>query len=95
VLRDSDGNDAPFKGEFRQIQAPERITWTFIYDVAPYNEDAAVETIVFTEDGDVTTVTVTSHYSSVEVRDAMAASGMAEGAAETWDRLEEYAASLA
>jgi uncharacterized protein YndB with AHSA1/START domain len=95
VLRDSDGNDAPFKGEFLQIQAPERITWTFIYDVAPYNESPAVETLDFAEEDGVTTITVTSDYGTVEVRDAVVASGMAEGAAETWDRLEEYAASLA
>ena len=46
VLRDSDGNEAPFKGEFREIQPPERLTWTFIYDVAPFNEHEAVETVV-------------------------------------------------
>lgn len=95
VVTDSDGNDAPFKGEFREIQAPDHITWTFIYDVAPYNESAAVERIEFAEDDGVTTITVTSDYGSVEIRDAMAASGMAEGAAQTWDRLEEYVASLA
>lgn len=95
VLRDSDGNDAPFKGEFKEIQAPERLTWTFIYDVAPFNENAAVETIIFTEEDGVTTLTVTSDYGTVELRDAMASSGMAEGAAETWDRLEEYAVTLA
>lgn len=94
VLLDADGNEAPFKGEFREIQAPERLTWTFIYDVPPFNEHAAVETIVFTEDTGQTTLTVTSVYPSIEVRDAVAGSGMAEGAAETWDRLEEYAGTL-
>lgn len=95
VLKDSDGNDAPFKGEFREIKAPERLTWTFVYDVPPFNESAAVETIVFTEVDGKTTITVTSVAPSIEDRDAMAASGMADGAAETYDRLEEYAVSLA
>ncbi|HEX2052575.1 MAG TPA: SRPBCC family protein [Actinomycetota bacterium] len=95
VLRDSDGNDAPFKGEFREIVEPERITWTFIYDVEPFNADEAVETIVFTEQDGKTLVTVTSVYPSIEARDGAAATGMADGAAETWDRLEEYASTLA
>jgi uncharacterized protein YndB with AHSA1/START domain len=94
VLRDSDGNEAPFKGEFREIQPPERLTWTFIYDVEPYNEHEAVETIVFTEEDGQTTITVTSVYPSIEIRDAFASTGMAEGAAETWDRLEEYVSTL-
>ena len=41
-----------------------------------------------------TTITVTSFYPSIEVRDAVLSTGMTEGAAETWDRLEEYAATL-
>jgi uncharacterized protein YndB with AHSA1/START domain len=94
VLRGADGAEAPFKGEFREIKRPERITWTFIYDVPPYDNDAAVETIVFTEEDGRTVITVTSIYPSIESRDAAAASGMAEGASETWDRLEEYAATL-
>lgn len=95
VLTDSDGNDAPFKGEFREIVEPDRITWTFVFDVEPYNADEAVETIVFSEQDGRTLVTVTSVYPSIEVRDGVIASGMSEGAAETWDRLEEYAQSLA
>ena len=47
VLRDADGTEYPFKGEFREIQPPERLTWTFIYDVEPFNEHESVETIVF------------------------------------------------
>ncbi len=94
VLQDSEGNQQPFKGEFREIQAPERITWTFIYDVPPFNEQAAVETVVFSEEDGKTTIRVTSVAPSFESRDAMAASGMAEGAAETYDRLEEYAVTL-
>lgn len=94
VLRNADGSETPFKGEFREIKRPERITWTFIFDVPPYNEDAAVETIVFGEEGGRTTITVTSVYPSIEVRDAVVASGMAEGAGETWDRLDEYISTL-
>ena len=96
VLRDADGTEYPFKGEFREIQAPERLTWTFIYDVEPFNQqDGVVETILFREEDGETTLTVTSFCPSFEVRDAILSSGMSEGLAETWDRLEEYVATLA
>lgn len=94
VLRDAEGNDQPFKGDFKQIQPPELLTWTFVYDVPPYNEEQAVETIAFSEQDGTTTITVTSVASSLESRNAMMASGMAQGAAETYDRLEEYASTL-
>lgn len=94
VLLDSDGNEQPFKGEFREIQAPERLTWTFIYDVPPHNEEAAVERMVFSEEDGKTTITVTTSAGSFESRDEVLASGMFEGAAETYDRLEEYALTL-
>ena len=58
VLRDADGTEYPFKGEFREIQAPKRLTWTFIYDVEPFNQqEGVVETILFNEeDGKTETV---------------------------------------
>ena len=96
VLQNADGTEQyPFKGEFRAIQAPERLTWTFIYDVEPFNEHESVETIVFSEEDGETTITVTSFYPSIEIRDAVLSTGMTEGAAETWERLEEYAGTLA
>jgi uncharacterized protein YndB with AHSA1/START domain len=94
VLRDAGGSEYPFRGEFREIRAPERLTWTFIFDVEPFNEHETLETIVFGEEDGRTTLTVTSFYPSIEVRDAVLATGMVEGAAETWERLEEYAATL-
>jgi uncharacterized protein YndB with AHSA1/START domain len=94
VLRDADGSEYPFKGEFLEIQAPERLTWTFIFDVEPFNEHEGVETMIFSEDDGQTTLTVTSVYPSIEIRDAVVSTGMVEGAAETYERLEEYAVTL-
>ena len=95
VLRNADGSEEyPFKGEFREIQAPERLTWTFIFDVEPFNEDEGLETMIFTEEDGQTTLTITSFSPSIEIRDAVLSTGMAEGAAETYDRLEEYLAAL-
>lgn len=96
VTKDGDGNTSPFKGTFKEIKAPERLAWTFMYDMPPFNSDpdGGLETMVFTEEGGVTTITATSISNSFEEREQMLAPGMAEGAAQTWDRLEEYAATL-
>lgn len=94
VLNDSDGNDQPFKGTFKEIQSPERLTWTFCYDVPPMDEEV-VEEMTFTEEDGKTTITTTSYAPSFEAREAATSgTGMFEGAAETYDRLEEYAVTL-
>lgn len=95
VLRNANGDEYPFTGEYREIQAPERLTWTFTFDIEPFNAFPAVETMVFTEEDGRTTLTGTSTYPSFEIRDQVVTTGMEEGAAETYDRLEEYAAGLA
>ncbi|GAC1362149.1 MAG: SRPBCC family protein [Actinomycetota bacterium] len=95
VLSNAEGSEEyPFKGEFREIVAPERLTWTFVFDVEPFNQHAGVETMIFTEEEGRTTITTTSVYPSMEIRDSVISTGMVEGSAETYDRLEEYAASL-
>ncbi len=62
--------------------------------MAPFNEHEAVESIIFSEEDGQTTITVTSVYPSIEIRDAVVSTGTTEGAAETYDRLEEYAVTL-
>lgn len=92
VHRGPDGVDYGFRGEYREIVPPESITWTFEFEGAP--GQVAVETVKLEEHDGETTLTVTSVAPSKEARDAVLESGMTEGAAETWDRLEEYLQSL-
>ena len=92
VLRDMDGNEFGFRGEYREIVPPERIVWTFEFDGMPGH--VSVETLVFEEHDGKTTLTGTSVFDSKEDRDGMLQSGMEEGAAETWDRLAEYLPKL-
>lgn len=91
VLRSARG-DFAFRGEFREIVAPERIVWTFEFEGAP--GDVAVETLTLTERDGRTTLTTRSVASSRAARDAVLQSGMEKGAAETWDRLAEYVSTL-
>ncbi len=92
VHRGPDGQDYAFHGEYREIVPPERITWTFEFEGAP--GQVAVETVTFEERDGKTILEVTSLTPSKEARDAVLESGMTEGAAQTWDRLEEYLESL-
>jgi uncharacterized protein YndB with AHSA1/START domain len=92
VLTGPDGTEHGFRGEYREIVAPERITWTFEYEGAPGH--VAVETLTLEEHDGKTTLTTRSVAGTVEERDAVLQSGMEEGAAETWDRLAEYVATL-
>jgi len=92
VHRGPDGEEYGFHGEYREIVPPERLVWTFEFEGAPSH--VSVETLTLDEHDGKTTLTATAVYGSIEERDAMLASGMSEGAAETWDRLEEYVETL-
>ena len=92
VQRDPNGNVYAFRGEYREIVANERITWTFEYEGMPGS--IAVEAMTLTEKNGRTTLKAISRAPDKESRDGMAASGMEAGARETWDRLEELVGEL-
>ena len=88
VHRDPDGEEYAFRGEYREIVRPERIVWTFEFEGMPGN--VSVETMTLEEHDGKTTLTAVSVFDWVEARDGMLQSGMEEGAAETYERLDEY-----
>jgi uncharacterized protein YndB with AHSA1/START domain len=92
VTRDADGNEYAFRGEYRQIVPGERIVQTFEFEGMP--GQVSVETMTLEERDGRTTLTVLGAVDSVEERDGMLQSGMADGAAETYDRLEEYLGTI-
>ena len=77
-----------FRGEFREIVAPEKLVWTFEYEGMPGH--ISVETLTLEEHDGKTTITAVSVHGSKEARDGMIESGMEAGAAETYERLDEY-----
>jgi uncharacterized protein YndB with AHSA1/START domain len=91
VLRGPDGADTGMRGVYREIAPPGRLVSTEAFDDFP---GESLATIVLTEDGGRTTFTNTLLYPSRETRDAVIASGMEHGAAETFDRLAEHLASI-
>ena len=87
-----DGEKYAFRGEYREIQAPARIVWTFEFEGMP--GQICVETMEPTEEGGKTTITSVTRFDTKEERDGMVSSGMAEGARESYDALEAYLAKL-
>ena len=90
VERDGEGNEFGFHGVYHDLQAPERIVYTFEYEGMPGH--VLLETITFEEQDGRTLMTDSSVFQSVADRDGMLASGMETGAAQSMDQLDEYLA---
>lgn len=96
VTREENGDEVPFRGVYREVTPPERLVYTEIYDVEPFNTgDPAVNTVTFTEEDGRTIMTCTTLCPSKEVRDYMLGTGMEVGAAESYDRLAEHLKTVA
>jgi len=87
-----DGEKYAFRGEYLEIQAPERIVWTFEFEGMP--GQICVETMELTEEGGKTTITSVTRFDTKQERDGMAASGMAEGAQQSYEALDAYLEKL-
>jgi uncharacterized protein YndB with AHSA1/START domain len=83
-----DGEDYAFRGEFREIIAPERVVQTFEFEGWP--GQVCVETLELTEHNGRTTVTSVTRFDSEEARNGMLQSGMEAGAAQSYSALQEY-----
>ena len=86
------GGEFAFRGVYREIDAPERIVYTEIFE--PFPDVESVVTQVLTEEGGKTRLTVTALYPSLDVRDMVLRTGMERGAAISYDRLEDVAKEL-
>lgn len=95
ISHSKDGHDAPFTGEYLEVVPPERLVRTEIYDVEPFNQEAAVETMTLEAVGNRTRVTSRSRFPSAESLDGALATGMTRGIVESYDRVAELVADLA
>jgi len=91
VQRDAEGNEYGFNGVYKEVKAPERLTYTFEFE--PMAGHIATETISFEAllDGK-TRITARTIYDTLEELEGVLQSGMEGGAVETWDRLGELLA---
>jgi uncharacterized protein YndB with AHSA1/START domain len=86
VWRKSDGTEMAMRGTYKEIVPPERLVSTESWGA---NWPETINTMVFTERDGKTTATTTILYPSKEARDAALKSGMKEGIAISYNRLDE------
>ena len=93
VAHSSQG-DAPFTGEYLQIDPPAKLVNTEQFDVEPFNQgDPAIVTQTLEDLGDGRTRLVSrSVFPSEESLQGALSMGMTRGAIESWDRLAEEVA---
>ena len=91
VSKDEGREDVVFFGEYLEVTPPERFRWTFMFEV-PGGAQGGPETHTFEDLGGRTKVHSVGHFDSPETIDMALATGMVEGAIETWDRLAELLA---
>jgi len=92
VWRKSDGAEMGMRGVYREIKPPDRLVSTESWG-GDWPE--TLNTLVLTEQNGKTTITNTVLYPSKQARDAALKTGMKEGVAQSFDRLEKYLMSLA
>ena len=85
--------EVTFYGEYREITPPSRLVFTEIF--AEHPDTVSVVTTIFSEEGKKTRMTVTVDYGTKEVRDIVLDTGMARGAAISYDRLNDLVKKLA
>jgi uncharacterized protein YndB with AHSA1/START domain len=87
VTRAADGTEHPFKGVFREVISPERLVFTQIYDVKPFDAEVVVTMTLEERDGK-TLLTSRSVFPSAGPLSEYADSGMEDGMNESYDRLD-------
>jgi uncharacterized protein YndB with AHSA1/START domain len=111
LMRGPDGVEYPLKGVYREILEPERLVYTQDLAEFPAEwKDALQEelrkagrklvveslmTVKFAEHGGKTKLTIQTRFDSVVLRDAMLKRQMAEGWAESLERLEQHLDQIA
>ena len=92
VWRRSDGTEMEMRGEYREVQAPERLVHTESWG-GDWPE--TLNTLILSEEDGMTTMAQTVLYPSKEARDAALATGMKDGASVSFERLDEYLLTMA
>lgn len=87
---DETGDEFDLNGEYLEVESPRRLVQTEGMGDGP----KGVTTLVLTEEEGRTRLTATMRFPSREMRDEVAATGMADGASISYDRLEKLLATL-
>jgi uncharacterized protein YndB with AHSA1/START domain len=93
VHRLPDGQELGFHGVYQAIEAPDRLSSTFVEDADPQHELVETTTFVATPAGSL--VTGRMVHDSIATRDAHIAAGMEQGLTESLERVDELLGELA
>ncbi len=85
VYRKNDGSEMTMQGSYREVVPPERLVSTESWGP---EWPETVNTMVLTEAGGLTTITITVQYPSKEARDAALKTGMKSGMDQSFARLD-------
>ena len=85
VYRKNDGSEMTMQGSYREVAPPERLVSTESWGP---EWPETVNTMVLTETGGLTTITITVRYPSKEARDAALKTGMKSGMDQSFARLD-------
>ena len=92
IIRIGDGSDIPFAGEYVEIDRPRFWKQTFAVDLDGLRDQVGVETFTLEEVDGGTRLIARSLFGSIEEAEEAMATGMIDGAVESWDRLAEVLA---
>lgn len=97
VLRGPAGEEMVLRGEYIEVVPPQRIVTTEFFEGAEFEPmgGGTVNTMLLEEREGRTLLTISAVYKSREARDSALRTGMEEGAAETFERLQEYLQEIA
>ena len=88
-----DGQSAPFKGEYLEVDPPARLVQTEIFDVPGFDDRAAINTMTLEDLGaGRTRMVARSRFPSIEDLEGALATGMIGGALDSYDRLADVIA---
>jgi uncharacterized protein YndB with AHSA1/START domain len=91
VYRKDDGSEMTMQGSYREVAPPERLVSTESWGP---EWPETVNTMVLTETGGLTTITITARYPSKEARDGALKTGMKSGMDQSFARLDSMLQSL-
>ena len=89
----ADGRDMGMGGDFRELEAPQRMVHTELFDEDWTGGEVVTTTLFEAQGAGKTTLTVTSVYVSKEARDGAIATGMTSGMDTSYDKLAALLAS--
>lgn len=94
VWRGPDGVEMGMGGVHREVEAPERLVSTQLFD-QDWTGGEAVGTLVLTENSNQTMLTNTVVYASAAAREAVLKTPMEQGMQASFDRLEQVLSNIA